>query len=156
MDKSKLKLVKKICKNCGGVCCKLGGAEFTRKEMKKVINSGYPDYFRKINEDHYETITRNGICAYLNKKNICTIQEIKPKMCWAWPVNLDFRGKKKVYCLMNCKLTPYLSEKEIKKMKKQIAGYSQEFIDCDDTQMSETEVKKVMKRYHKFGKKVMK
>lgn len=156
MDKDKLKLVKEICIKCKGTCCKLGRAEFTKKEMQRVINSGYPDYFRKVGNNHYETITKNGICAYLNKNNICSIQDIKPKMCWAWPVNLEFRGKKKVYCLMNCRLTPHLSEKEIKVMKKQISGYTKDFIDCNDTQMSESEVKKAMDRYYKFGKKKLK
>jgi Fe-S-cluster containining protein len=152
----KLANIKNICKKCKAKCCKLGGAEFTKKEMTRVLAAGFKDYFRKINNNHYETKTKNGVCAYLDKNNLCTIQNLKPKMCFAWPVNLGFKKNKKIYYLMSCPLTPYLSSKEIKIMKKQISGYTQDLIDCNDTQMSDKEVEKVMKRYYKFKKEVKK
>lgn len=152
----KLENIKNICKKCKASCCKVGGAEFTKKDMVRVLRAGYPNYFRKINENHYETITKNGICAYLGKDSLCSIQKLKPKMCYAWPINLSFRKNKKIYHLMSCPLTPYLSEKEIKIMKKQISGYNKEFIYCNDTKMPPSEVKKVMKRYYKFNKKTIK
>ena len=151
----KLANIKNICKKCKGTCCKLGGAEFTKKEMQKVIAAGYPDYFRKINNNHYETLTKNGVCAYLKKDSLCSIQKLKPKMCYAWPVHLDFKGNKKINYLMICPLTPYLSEKEIKIMKKQMSGYTKEFIFCSDTKMSNNEVKQVMNRYNKFNKTIL-
>jgi len=146
----------KVCKNCKTSCCKLGGAEFTKKEMQRVLKSGYPNYFIKINDNHYETKTKRGACAYLNKDNSCKIQKIKPKMCWAWPVNLGFSGKKKIYYLMQCPLTPYLKEEDIKKMKKQMSDYTKEFIYCSNTKMPDSEVDLVIKRYHKFKKKRLK
>ncbi len=152
----KLDNIKGICKKCKGTCCKLGGAEFTKKEMKKVISAGFVDNFRKINNNHYETKTKNGICAYLDKNSLCSIQKLKPKMCYAWPVHLGFRKNKKIFYLMSCPLTPYLSEKEIKIMKKQMSPYTKEFVFCNDTQMSNSEVKTVMKKYHKFKKRILK
>ena len=151
----KLQDVKNICQKCKGTCCKLGGAEFTLKEMQRVLKAGYPNKFRKINANHYETITKNGVCSYLKKDYSCLIQNLKPRMCWAWPVHLDYIKNKKRYYLMKCPLTPYLSEKDIKLMKKQISGYSKEMIFCDDTKMSDAEVKKVMSKYYKFRKKTL-
>jgi Fe-S-cluster containining protein len=148
--------IKDICGKCKASCCKLGGAEFTKKEMQRVLEAGYPNHFRKINSNHYETKTKKGVCAYLNANNHCTIQELKPKMCWAWPVNLDFQKNKKIYHLMSCPLTPYLSEKEISIMKHKMKHYTKEFIFCDDTKMSDAEIKKVMKKYGKFKKKILK
>ena len=93
--------------------------EFWYKNKVNLDNNFHficDEYERKINNNHYETLTKNGACAYLRKDNICSIQKIKPKMCWAWPVHLDFRKNKKIYYLMHCPLTPYLSEKQIKIM----------------------------------------
>jgi Fe-S-cluster containining protein len=149
----KLTNIKSICKKCKASCCKLGGDEFTKKETNKVLMAGYPNYFRKINNNHYETITKNGICAYLGKNNLCKIQKIKPKMCHAWPINLHFRKNKKIFYLMQCPLTMELNDNDLKKMKKSIAGYNKEFIYCNETKMSNAEVKTVMKRYYKFKKK---
>jgi Fe-S-cluster containining protein len=146
------KEIKKICIKCKAVCCKLGGAEFTKKEMQRVLKAGYSDYFRKVGRNHYETKTRKGVCAYL-KNNVCSIQGLKPKMCWAWPVDLDFNKHHKIFNLIECPLTQHLSKKEIIKMKKQMRFYNQDFIDCDNTKMSKKEVGLVMKKYYKFNKK---
>lgn len=149
---NKKEIGKNVCLSCKNNCCKLGGAEFTKKDVQRVLNAGYPNHFRIINENHYETMTKNGACAYMGKDNLCTIQKIKPKMCWAWPVYSDFKKDKKVFYLMNCPLAKHLSKKDIAKMKKQVSGYTKEFIFCSETQMSSNEVKNVMKRFNKFKK----
>ena len=155
MKKSQLS-GKDVCKKCKAKCCKLGGCDFTKNEMKRVLNAGYPNYFIKISDNQYEVKTRNGACYYLNNDNLCSIQNLKTKMCWAWPVFMDFKKGKKVFYLVKCPLTPYLSKKDIGKMKKQISGYTKEFIDCNDTHMSDSEVKRVMKRFYRFKKKEIK
>lgn len=38
----------KVCKKCGAKCCKLGGANFTKKELKEVLDAGYKDYFFEL------------------------------------------------------------------------------------------------------------
>lgn len=153
--KEKLALVKEICEKCGGKCCKLGGAEFTKSDRDRVLSAGHPNYFRKLSSDHYETKTKEGVCAYLTKENLCSIQELKPKMCWAWPVSLDYKKHKKVFELMLCPLTPYITEKEIKLMKEQISGYEEDIIFGNFSKMKDNEVKKVMNRYYKYKKKIL-
>jgi Fe-S-cluster containining protein len=133
----------------------LAGQSLLKKKCRKLSLQD-PNHFRKINGNHYETKTKNGICAYLKKDGLCSIQSLKPKLCWAWPVHLDFRKNKKIYYLMICPLTPHLSEKEIKVMKGQMSDYTKEFIFCNDTKMSNTEVKKVMKKYYKLKKRKLK
>jgi hypothetical protein len=58
--------------------------------------------------------------------------------------------------LIQCPLTPYLSEKQTRKMKKQISKYTEEFIECEDTKLSGSEIKIAMKRYNKFKKHELK
>ena len=56
----------KVCQKCKASCCKLAGADFTKEEMQRVLKAGHPDHFVKLNENHYETKCKNGICPYLN------------------------------------------------------------------------------------------
>jgi len=154
-NSKKLEIIKDVCTKCGADCCKMGGAEFTKKEMDKVISAGFPAHFRKISEDHFETATKDGVCAYLGKDSLCSIHSLRPKMCKGWPVHLDFKDGKKIYLLMECPLTPLLSKSDISKMKKQMSGYTEEVLFCNGTKMTPLETKKVVRKYEKYGMKII-
>ena len=76
-------------------------------------------------------------------------------MCKGWPVHLDFKDGKKIYLLMSCPLTSYLSEKEINVMKKQMSGYTEEVLFCNGTKMNAEETKKVVAKYEKYKMKIL-
>jgi len=78
-----------ICKKCRASCCKLGGADFTLLEKNIVLKAGYPDFFVKINDNHYELKCTGGICPYLTKENSCSIYNFRPLVCKSFPVYLN-------------------------------------------------------------------
>ena len=116
MDQEKLL---NICRKCKATCCKLGGTDFTKKEMQRIVNAGHKIKFKKINENHYEFKTnKKAECLYL-KNDACTIYNERPSACRCWPVEYpDFEGKKKRFTLVYCPLTPYLSKEYIQQLKK--------------------------------------
>ena len=73
----------KECKQCG-LCCKL---------LLMPIKSNDYDNIKlgEMKEDHFKTVKHAGLtymtytskCKYLDD-NICTIHDIKPKLCKAW------------------------------------------------------------------------
>ena len=116
---TKNNLILKICQKCKARCCKMGGPDFTKKEMQEVLDSGFKNHFVKIGKNHYELKSKKGICPYLARNYSCLIHKVRPLMCKCWPVCVDLvEGKKKLY-LAHCHLTPLISKKEMGVMKKQ-------------------------------------
>lgn len=150
----KLQNILRACQKCKAECCKMGGPDFTEKEMLRVLKAGYKNCFVKINKNHYELKSKKGICPYL-KNFSCEIHKVKPLMCKCWPVYLQFRGKKKEYVLVQCPLTPLLSQSEIKKMRKQAGKIPKWLLEStfDKSKLSEFDLKIIRKRFNKFKKK---
>lgn len=152
----KLQDIKKICQKCKASCCKMGGPDFTKKEMEKVLKSGFKNYFSKINNNYYELKSKNGKCPYLSKDYLCSIHKVRPLMCKCWPVYPEFRNKKREYIIIQCPLTPHLSKKQILVMKKQASKLPREFVDSLKTNLPKKDFKLIMKRFKRFKKEKIK
>ena len=144
----------KACQDCKAECCKLGGADFSKQEMKKVLKSRYKDFFVKISDNHYELKIINGKCPYLNKDFSCKIHKVRPLMCKCWPAVPILNGKKKLY-LVECNFTKLLSKKDKEKLIKQSLKLNDE-VNSGETKMSPYLVGKINKKFKKFKKKRIK
>lgn len=113
----KLENIKNICVKCGAACCKWEGPWVTAKERAKILKAGFPDYFIEDGKGVYYLKTKRGVCPYLKNK-LCSIQKVKPIDCRAWPVFPKIIKGKRKYFVGMCPLTPHLSFKDIKKLKK--------------------------------------
>lgn len=142
----------KICQRCKAKCCKIGGPDFTKKEMKLILKAGFKDCFRKINKNHYELKSKKGVCPYLAKDNSCSIHRLRPEMCKCWPVYIKYKGNKKEYFIAQCPLTPYLSKKEIEKMKKQASKINRKILETTflDTKLPKSDLKLIEGRFNSF------
>jgi Fe-S-cluster containining protein len=147
-------VVRDVCKKCGAACCKMGGTDFTRAEMERVLSRGFHDYFVKIGRNHYELVCRKGICPYLQKDNTCAINEIKPLACRSWPLYLSgaSRGKTR-YFMLKCPLATMLKSGEILTMKKQ-ANHVRALIKTafSASRIPPADMRLVRKRFNKFPK----
>jgi len=141
-----------ICKKCEAKCCKMGGPNFTEKEMRSVLKEGYKNYFYKVRKGIYELKSKKAICPYLKKDNSCKIHKIKPLLCLCWPVFPKFKGKNKSYIIIDCPMTKILSKKEIKNCKKEASKVSKELIEVafDYSTVSGSTAKLIDKRFKKF------
>ena len=96
-----------ICKECGGYCCTHGGTVATRKEVDRIIDTGYPNKFIEITENCYVTDFREDlICPYF-RENSCEIYPLRPLVCKKYPI-LTTDGEE--HFLVHCPLTQYLSK----------------------------------------------
>ncbi len=152
----KLENIKKVCQKCKASCCKMGGADFTKKEMKKVLNAGFKNCFSKIENNWYELKSKNGKCPYLSKDYSCSIHKVRPLMCKCWPVYLEFKNNKKRYIIIQCPLTPHLSKKQILMMKKQASKLPKKFVECVKTNLPKKDFKLIMKRFNRYKKERLK
>ncbi|MEM4182157.1 MAG: YkgJ family cysteine cluster protein [Candidatus Pacearchaeota archaeon] len=73
--------VLEVCQKCNAACCKMGGPDFTKSEMQKVLKAEHQNFFIKINSNYYELKSKKGVCPYLSKENSCLIHKEKPLMC---------------------------------------------------------------------------
>jgi len=112
----KLENIKNVCVKCKAKCCYFGGPSFTKQEKNNVLKAGFKDYFIPCHE-YFDIKTKKGKCPYL-KNCLCSIHKVRPFSCKIWPVFAKVVKGKKEYILYHCPLTPYLSKKEIIKMKK--------------------------------------
>jgi Fe-S-cluster containining protein len=144
----KLENIKQVCKKCKASCCKMGGPDFTKKEMEKVLKAGFKNCFSKIDKNRYELKSKNGRCIYLLKNYLCSIHKVKPLMCRCWPV---YREKGK-YIIIKCPLTPYLSKRQRLEMKKQTSKLPKRFVDDIQTNLPKKDFELVMKRFKRFKK----
>ncbi len=140
------------CKACGAVCCKMCGPDFTETEMKKVLEAGYPNFFIKVNKNHYELKTKDGACPYLKGDDSCSIYEARPSMCKCWPVYPECKTSKSEYFLIKCALTPLLSEQEIKELKKEAESIPKELLisSANNSTLPEREICMGLERFNKF------
>lgn len=144
-----------VCIKCGAYCCKLGGPDFTKEEMERVLKAGHPDYFVKIGRNHYELKGRKGVCPYLKGNNSCLIQKVKPPMCKSWPVDVEYKKNKKAFLLIKCPLTPLLSKQDIGTMRKQAGSTTREIIENSSThsKLTESDIDLITKRFYKLKTK---
>jgi Fe-S-cluster containining protein len=141
----------KVCQKCKSSCCKFGGADFSKVEMQKVLESGYPDYFVKINENHYEMKSRNRICPYLKKNNSCLIHKIRPAVCKSFPVYVKCNNNKTDFFLISCPLSKVLTERDVKYMKN-IAESVKQIITTtfSSSKLPKSDLELIEKRFNKF------
>ena len=155
------KKILKICLKCKSSCCKLGGADFTKKEMQKIVKSGTPVKLRKVSDNHYEFKTNGkGVCAYLDKNGACEIYKVRPSGCSCWPIeypDYDKKGKP-IFYISDCLLVKHLSKKEIEKLKKIAANVTKEISEgcVKNSNISKKEMALCLKRYNKFKMKEIK
>jgi len=143
-----------VCKKCKATCCKMGGSDFSRKEMQKVIRAGFKNNFVKINNNHYELKSKKGICPYLAKDNSCKIHKIKPLMCTCWPVCIDLINGKKRFYLAYCPMTKLLSKDEIKKCEKEARKMPNAMLEesFHISKLPKADLRLIRKRFNKFKK----
>ena len=144
-----------VCQKCKATCCKMGGPDFTEKEMKKVLKAVHKNYFIKLDKNHYELKSKRGRCPYLKKDNSCEIHKVKPLICLCWPVLSKFKKDRREFLIVECPMTPLLSKKDIEKCKKEASKIPRKIVE-NGWKMStipESELKIILKRFKKFKKK---
>ena len=142
-----------ICQKCKATCCKIGGPNFTEKEMKSVLKAGHKNYFFEVRPRIYELKTKRGICPYLKKDNSCEIHKIKPILCLCHPIFPNFDKKKKDYVIIECPMAKILTKKEIEKCKKDADKISKKLLDTAldwRTIKNKADRKLIKKRFKKF------
>jgi len=144
-----------VCKECKAKCCKMGGPDFSEKEMRKVLKVGYKNYFIKVGKNHYELKSKRGVCPYLKKDFSCEIHEVKPLMCLCWPVVVDIKKGKRKYFLVECPMTSLLTKKDIEKCKNEASKIPKDVL-TKDTKLSKFDQNLIRKRFSKFKKKNLK
>ncbi len=154
----KANMALRVCRKCKATCCKMGGADFTKKEMGRVIGAGYKNFFRKIDEDSYELKSKKGICPYLAKDNSCSIHNVRPAMCKCWPVYARYKRNKREFLLIRCPLVGCLSKKDISRMRKEAAKIPRGMLETTFTSshLPKSDLKLIEKRFNNFRKKVIK
>lgn len=147
-----------ICRKCKAECCKIGGPNFTEKEMKNVLKKGHKNYFFEVRDKIYELKSKKDRCPYLKKDNSCEIQNVKPLLCLCWPVLPDFKNWKKTYILIECPLTKVLTKNEIEKCKKEASKISKKMMDIalDYSTIPKKEAEKLEKKFKKFKRRRLK
>ncbi len=98
------------CEECGSVCCRLGGAVASRTEVVGIVAAGYQNYFERVAPDVYITRWYNGgVCPYLDGTR-CSIYEMRPLRCRAFPV---FQMDDGAIYLALCPLASSMSKRDI-------------------------------------------
>lgn len=140
-----------VCKNCKASCCKLGGPDFTREEMEKVLKAGHPNYFVELSPNHFELRSKNAICPYLFKDHSCSIHNQRPYMCKSWPIHTEHDGERK-YVLIACPLAALLTKQNLKTMKRQASKRPDDNVinAFTRTKLSKSSIQKIERRYNKF------
>jgi len=126
--------------------------------MEKVLKAGHPDHFIEIRSGQFELKSNNAVCPYLAKDLSCSIHELRPQACRAWPVHVRLKDGEREYLLMDCLLTPKLSEGDLREMKGQAARIRTENIEnsfrC--SRLSKPEIDLIEKRFRRFKNRPMK
>jgi len=108
------------CKVCPRNCCYIGDVFVLDKEYEKIIErTGRVDVFRKKENYHVLTKKKGEPCPFLEKDGVtCSIQDIKPLDCKAWPVYFGVNGDiDKNTISKECPANSFLSNKFIEKSK---------------------------------------
>ncbi len=136
----------KICKECGGYCCTIGGSLATRNEVDGVIEAGYPNKFIEITENCYVTdFGEDLVCPYL-KESACEIYPVRPLLCRKYPI-LSTDGEE--HFLVHCPLTQYLSKDGFAQCIKAALEVSEELFTCAQRFMAPFG-SRIDERMHKF------
>lgn len=105
-----------VCKRCKAYCCKLILPPITGMERQKILQAGFPDHFKKIQDDLYIIKPdKSSKCPYLTENYSCSIHTVKPQLCLLWPIIPSFKNKKKGSIVVQCPLYPYLSKNAVNK-----------------------------------------
>ena len=112
--------VQAVCIQCKAFCCTKVKPPITEQEKRKILESGYKDYFHKIDKGVY-TITSGSDkkCPYLKSDYTCQIHKVKPKLCQLWPIIPHYKKNKRGCLVIKCPIYPLLTEEEIQKAKKE-------------------------------------
>ena len=147
--------VLKVCQKCGAACCRMGGPDFTKFEMEKVLKAGYPNFFIEINSNHYEVKSKKGICPYLAEDNSCSIHEVRLPMCKSWPVYPHYKSGEKRYFLAECPLTPLLSKQDVQNMKEQASLIQKEIVldSFTSSKLPKQDINLIKERFDKFKRR---
>ncbi len=146
------------CRNCKAACCRLGGPDFTRGQREKVLEAGHPDFFVEIYPDQFELRSKDAVCPYLAEDFSCTIHELRPPACRAWPVHAICEGGVREYLLMDCPIVDRLSDEELAEMIAQAAGIPEESIanSFKRSRLPKEEIELIEKRFRMFKSLVFK
>lgn len=105
----------RICLECGGFCCKLGGVVASRNEVKAILAQGYPNHFIRLADDVYgHDWGSDGTCPYF-KNGQCSIYSLRPLGCRMFPV---VHTSSTDIVLVECPLACFLSKDELQLRKK--------------------------------------
>ena len=154
----KFDIMLKTCQRCSAACCKMGGPDFSKSEMEKVLKAGYKNFFVKLNNNHYELKCKKGICPYLKEDNSCLIHKVRPLMCKCLPLTINYKNNKKEIMVIECPLTPLLSKQGIQIMKRQINRIPKKMLyeTFSHSKFSKSDLKLVQARYNKFKRRKLK
>ena len=108
------------CAECKAKCCRYGSPFLLESEKRRILNKTKRNVFEKVNEYY---IIHQEPCHFL-KNNKCSIEEIKPIGCKAWPIGFKIKNNKMVFVVdENCPAVPHLTEDFINSAKKELLKY---------------------------------
>lgn len=99
------------CNDCKNSCCRHDRFIITTDEHDTILASGAPDHCVQVDIPlgrFYVLDYKSGPCAYLGKKNTCTIHDVKPSVCRTFP-RQSYDG-----VLRNASWCPIISEGRLK------------------------------------------
>lgn len=85
------------CMTCQNKCCENKYFTVTKEDHDQIVANGHPDYMARINipeGEFYMMDYRGDKCSYLDDAGKCSIEEIKPTVCKAYPAKVvsDHKG----------------------------------------------------------------
>ncbi len=87
------------CLSCAN-CCKTTGPLFTQKDIERIAKhlrmkpGAFIETYLRVDEDN-DHVLQTTPCAFLGADNYCSIYEVRPKACAAYP-HTDMRNQKKI------------------------------------------------------------
>lgn len=126
--------------------------------MEKVLDAGHPDFFIEINLDQFELRSRDAVCPYLAEDFSCTIHDLRPPACRAWPVHTSCEGGGREFLLMDCPIVDRLSDEELGEMMAQAGSIPEKNIvnSFKRSRLSKEEIELIEKRFRMFKSLVLK
>ncbi|MFX1533639.1 MAG: YkgJ family cysteine cluster protein [Promethearchaeota archaeon] len=84
---------KKLCKLCGAKCCWSIGPILTFNDIKRIKTYfAQEEFFHEVRRGNKSYFTMKKIeekCFFLNKRNYCLINDVKPLDCLLFPIVLE-------------------------------------------------------------------
>ena len=122
MSADKLELFN-YCKSCQCNCCYIGPILILPDEFETIIKkTGRKDVFRQEDEVYILEKETGKPCTFLDNDGIiCTIQDIKPIDCKAWPIYFGKNGSIKESSISpNCPAHKFLDINFINNARKEL------------------------------------